>query len=418
MHKRVLFLHKDVMKAKKLKKISRSDLKGVDLVITTYDLVRATCYEFGFEEEVQEYSENSESSKGKVIGIAERTYDQANTFKGYTGPSLLFGVPWNRVMLDESQNIRNPTSKKTIGVMALYGLFKWCLSGTPFVNESADLWSQLRFCGYKGAKKAAEWRKHGKTLLRDHELHDCILKQKVDQTTLPPLNRLLTEIELTKFERDVYDATLAITRKMLTLVKVGEVTYAYMLVMFVYLKQCMISPYLLAVASKRKSDKGGHLLALGDEVFNSYFDNEKIQEYDTDFKEYCQENNLKIELPTPDPTPPQKDEKAPISSVAFLSMVNPSSLANPVDPMDVQEIKAPIPDNATKEEIERAITQADEEIKDLFSNNKEISNLIANIDGPAGIYCTTMNNVIDMITKVNNNPATKVFFTLHKKFCI
>jgi len=83
LQKRILYMHKDFMKgenpaakAKKLAKLDRNSLKDIDLVVTTYDLVRATCYEFGFEEEVQEFAETNENNKGNVVAINERTYDQ------------------------------------------------------------------------------------------------------------------------------------------------------------------------------------------------------------------------------------------------------------------------------------------------------------------------------------------------------
>ncbi len=36
--------------------------------------------------------------------------------------------------------------------MAVYGKYKWCLTGTPIRNYETDIWAQLRFCGYKGWK--------------------------------------------------------------------------------------------------------------------------------------------------------------------------------------------------------------------------------------------------------------------------
>ncbi len=37
--------------------------------------------------------------------------------------------------------------------MAVYGKYKWCLTGTPIRNYETDIWAQLRFCGYKGVEK-------------------------------------------------------------------------------------------------------------------------------------------------------------------------------------------------------------------------------------------------------------------------
>jgi len=83
------------------------------------------------------------------------------------------------------------------------------------------------------------------------------------------------------------------------------------------------------------------------------------------------------------------------------------------DEDDVQSIKAPVPDNATKEQIELAIAQADKELMDILPT--DMTTIINNINGPAGAYCTTMNNVVDMIRAINDNPTTKgekaIFFS-------
>lgn len=118
--------------------------------------------------------------------------------------------------------------------MALYGLFKYCLSGTPFVNESTDLWSQLRFLGFNGAKKAADWRKKGKSMISEYDLHSTILTQKVDKKTLPPLDRIIHNVTMSPLERAIYDATLTITRKMLTLVKTGTCFFFFSLFLFLF----------------------------------------------------------------------------------------------------------------------------------------------------------------------------------------
>lgn len=405
--KQVLFLHKSMMTAKQIKNLTRASLSKYRLVVTNYDLVRTTCYDYDFQEEIQEYAETSENDRGHVVCINERTFAQSNTFKGYTGASLLFGVPWNRVMLDESQIIRTPTAKKTIACMALYGHTKWCFSGTPIVNGSLDLWSQLRFCGFKNCKNQSEWNKESASLMHHYTLQDAIFKLDADNSGIPPLNRKMIEIDLNEFERNVYENTLEITRKILSLVKTGEVTYAFMLVMFIYLKQCMISPYLISTKSKRKSN-ADQTVALGDEVFNSYFDAKTIEKHEKDFEDFCKENKINVESTRSAPpalqyVPTEEEKMKSSSSIAFVGMMSPSLLSNP----DVQEIRAPVPDNASKEDIEKAIISIENEINETI-NKKQMTDIISNIDGPAGIYCTSMNSVISFIEGINGNSDTKV----------
>ncbi|MDN3587456.1 DEAD/DEAH box helicase [Pedobacter aquatilis] len=52
---------------------------------------------------------------------------------------------FNYIILDESQNIKNPSSKSFKSVRSLKSRHKLILSGTPVENSVGDLWSQLTF---------------------------------------------------------------------------------------------------------------------------------------------------------------------------------------------------------------------------------------------------------------------------------
>jgi SNF2 family DNA or RNA helicase len=84
-------------------------IKGNDLVITTYQLVLK---------------------------------DQA-LFKKQT---------WNRVILDEAQNIKNEMAQQTLAVKLLKSKFRIALTGTPVENRLSELWSIMDFLnpGYLG----------------------------------------------------------------------------------------------------------------------------------------------------------------------------------------------------------------------------------------------------------------------------
>ncbi|MGK6351844.1 DEAD/DEAH box helicase [Parapedobacter sp. DT-150] len=58
---------------------------------------------------------------------------------------LLGGFYFNYVILDESQIIKNPTSKSFKAVKSLKSKHRLVLSGTPVENSVADLWSQMAF---------------------------------------------------------------------------------------------------------------------------------------------------------------------------------------------------------------------------------------------------------------------------------
>jgi len=58
---------------------------------------------------------------------------------------LLKDIPFNYVVLDESQAIKNPTSKVYRSAMLLKAKHFLSLSGTPIENSLSDLWAQLNF---------------------------------------------------------------------------------------------------------------------------------------------------------------------------------------------------------------------------------------------------------------------------------
>ncbi|MGG5904692.1 DEAD/DEAH box helicase [Sphingobacterium daejeonense] len=58
---------------------------------------------------------------------------------------LLSGFYFNYVILDESQNIKNPRSKSYSAIKHIKGKNKLALSGTPVENSVADIWSQMSF---------------------------------------------------------------------------------------------------------------------------------------------------------------------------------------------------------------------------------------------------------------------------------
>ncbi|NPV36265.1 MAG: DEAD/DEAH box helicase [Bacteroidales bacterium] len=52
---------------------------------------------------------------------------------------------WGCIILDESQNIKNPESQNAIAACRLDAMHRFCLSGTPIENRVEELWSQMHF---------------------------------------------------------------------------------------------------------------------------------------------------------------------------------------------------------------------------------------------------------------------------------
>jgi superfamily II DNA or RNA helicase len=58
---------------------------------------------------------------------------------------LLQTIPWNTIVIDESQNIKNPSAQITKAAWQLVAKTKIALSGTPVMNGTGDLFSQMHF---------------------------------------------------------------------------------------------------------------------------------------------------------------------------------------------------------------------------------------------------------------------------------
>ncbi|MDP2935475.1 MAG: DEAD/DEAH box helicase [Dehalococcoidia bacterium] len=65
----------------------------------------------------------------------------------------LASVSWERVALDEAQNIKNPSTKQTLAIRSLRARSRLALTGTPVENRLSDLWSIMEFLnpGYLGS---------------------------------------------------------------------------------------------------------------------------------------------------------------------------------------------------------------------------------------------------------------------------
>ncbi len=72
---------------------------------------------------------------------------------------LFNNIDWQRIVLDEAQNIKNPKAAQTKAILKLKAPHRLALTGTPVENRLLDLWSIFNFLnpGYLG--KQAQFRK-------------------------------------------------------------------------------------------------------------------------------------------------------------------------------------------------------------------------------------------------------------------
>ncbi len=133
--------------------------------------------------------------------------------------------PWDTIVLDEAQNIKNPESQVAQAAFQLQSDFRLTLSGTPIENRLDELWSQFHFLnrGLLGGRQHFQEHyvkaiSHGQPGAAEHlreRLRPFILRRRKQEvaTELPPRTEVALRCVLTEDEHSVYQAIQAATRE-------------------------------------------------------------------------------------------------------------------------------------------------------------------------------------------------------------
>jgi len=315
----VLYLHQDFMSPADIRRLDRQALARYDLVITTYDVCQAECRRGGYADECVERSIPRTSAypvppaagapkkakataaavMGRVIAVHARSRRNADLPR-LTGTALIYGTPWERVICDESHRFANPSTALYRAMMAIYGRYKWCLTGTPVRNQHTDIWAQLRFLGYTAVPRRAVWTRQGPALYARHHLDEAVLvmghqhleqgkgdtgagadakpsngrdngqrdsvdnngtdkqpkrgktkgkeKKKEFDATIPPLTEQDILVTLSDRERITYDAVLSLTRRSFTAALANAGQYGCVVAYFTRLRQAAVAPHVMTMA--------------------------------------------------------------------------------------------------------------------------------------------------------------------------
>jgi SNF2 family DNA or RNA helicase len=104
---------------------------------------------------------------------------------------------WQRIVIDEAQNIKNPTAAQTKAILKLQADRRLALTGTPVENRLLDLWSIFNFLnpGYLG--KETQFRKSFEMpIQKDNDQVQSIILKKLVQPFI--LRRLKTDKQIIK----------------------------------------------------------------------------------------------------------------------------------------------------------------------------------------------------------------------------
>ncbi len=122
--------------------------------------------------------------------------------------SLFSNLIWERIILDEAQNIKNPSSQQTKAVTRLKANHRAVLTGTPIENRLLDLWSVFNFLnpGYLGTLTSFKKRFEIPIQKNNDEQRTMLLRKLVEPFIL---RRLKTDKSISKdlpdkLEQNVY----------------------------------------------------------------------------------------------------------------------------------------------------------------------------------------------------------------------
>ncbi len=132
---------------------------------------------------------------------------------------LLMSVEFDYVILDESQAIKNPSSKVTKAACLLNAKNRLCMSGTPLQNNTFDIFAQMNFLnpGMLGTMEffrqefAIPIDKFGEADRKDHLrkiLYPFILRRTKEQVAkdLPEKQEMILWCEMEDEQRKIYEA--------------------------------------------------------------------------------------------------------------------------------------------------------------------------------------------------------------------
>jgi hypothetical protein len=133
--------------------------------------------------------------------------------------------PWDTLILDEAQTIKNPDSQVARAAYELPARFRVALTGTPVENRLTDLWSLFHFLhrGFLGGRADFEER-YAKPIGEGDRAAAARLRARIKPFVLrrlkrevakelPPRTDLVLRVSLSDEERATYDSVRAATQK-------------------------------------------------------------------------------------------------------------------------------------------------------------------------------------------------------------
>jgi SNF2 family DNA or RNA helicase len=241
------------------KKKSFSQLRQFDVVLTTYGSLTSELKKKQHWDQVVANEPNAAPTKKERLSLL--------------GHDCL----WYRVILDEAQNIKNKNAGAARAAFQLNSIYRWCMTGTPMMNNVGELWPLIAFCRLRPYNDINRFRSEIKNPLGNRyedDRKDAMRKlqalirgimlrrtksSKIDGKPIITLQPRTTDVVTRDFDKDQEDFYRAIETKSANIfnkyLKQGSVmrNYSHILTMLLRLRQICDHPVL---ATEVISDSG------------------------------------------------------------------------------------------------------------------------------------------------------------------
>lgn len=207
-------------------------------------------------------------------------------------------INWDRIVLDEGHEIRNPKSKTFRSIASLVSRIRWVVTGTPIFNSMKDFVTLCQFLGFPKAVVQGQYEAiHKKFVLRRTK------QDFPDLIRLPPCEFENVEIEMHPEEealyREVYENGQETVKQLFSLHgKDINMFTMHILECLLRCRQAMIHPQIYLDGVARKSETEAQLWEHGSKKFETLLEFVKSHpdEKSLVFCQFTSEMNLLQEM--------------------------------------------------------------------------------------------------------------------------
>ncbi|KAG6850029.1 hypothetical protein H0H93_002233 [Arthromyces matolae] len=261
----------------------KQDLLKYDVILTTYSTMSLEWPDY---ENEMKKAAKAKKGKKKDDFIVDDSSDDTLSRKPKKKPEqgLLFQTEFYRIILDESQAIRNKRTRTSRAVTSLQSVYRWCLTGTPIINGLSDAYGSLRFLRIRPWYDPDEFQRHiGRlekkrpdlAVTRLQAIFETFLLRRLKNTEmdgkrlieLPDKTVSLIKLQFSEEERDIYKMVEAGAQANFNrFLRAGTVlkNYTQVLVLLLRLRQICSHPSLIqeggeAFISPDEADEAGEV---------------------------------------------------------------------------------------------------------------------------------------------------------------